>query len=131
MNEPALRPIFLLVSIFNLAFAGAVLAGALLRETPMFWQNAGGFPIWLRGLVLIAFYPGLLLSLVLTAGGILLLLKSLRAGARAGFGSWVLWLLQAALLLAALAVMGWNNISNLIEGAPLHQHQQVRVIGQH
>ena len=124
MNEPALRPIFLLVSIFNLALAGAVLAGALLRETPLFWQNAGGFPIWLRGLVLIGFYPGLLLSLALTAGEIMLLLKSWRAGSPAGIGPWILWFLQAALLLAALAVMGWNNINNLIEDAPLHQHQQ-------
>jgi hypothetical protein len=122
MKEPTPWPAFLLVSLFNVALASAVLAGALLRETPLFWQNAGGFPIWLRGLVLIGFYPGLLLSLALTVGGIMFLFKSWRAGSPAGIGPWILWFLQVALLLVALALMSWNNINNVIENAPLHQH---------
>jgi hypothetical protein len=28
-----------------------------LRETPLFWRNDGGYPVWLRALVLHGFYP--------------------------------------------------------------------------
>lgn len=33
-----------------------------LRETPAFWTNAGGYPVWLRDLVLLSYYPLLLAS---------------------------------------------------------------------
>ena len=52
----------------RLALALVALAGGMplliwfswLRETPAFWTNAGGYPVWLRELVLLAYYPFLL-----------------------------------------------------------------------
>jgi len=45
-----------------------------LREEKVFWLNEGGYPIWLRELVLATFYPLLLIDvIVLLLGGILLL----------------------------------------------------------
>lgn len=35
----------------------ALLCFYWLRETPIFWTNAGGYPIWLRDLVRDAFLP--------------------------------------------------------------------------
>jgi len=112
----------LLAVILNMILGLATLCGAILRETPLFWKNSGGFPIWLRETVQVFFYPGLALSLLLTAWVTMLLFKSAQRGNRLGAGFWLSWLLQIALILGALTIMSWNNISNLMEDAPLHQH---------
>ena len=38
-----------------------------LRETPIFWRNVGGYPVWFREVVLEAYYPvfGLNVALML------------------------------------------------------------------
>ena len=36
-----------------------LLSAAILRETSLFWRNAGGYPVWLRDVIYILFYPGL------------------------------------------------------------------------
>lgn len=36
---------------------------SVLREMELFWRNDGGYPIWLRDLVLVAFYPILMIDL--------------------------------------------------------------------
>ena len=47
--------------IFATLLLGALVAVfAHLREMPVFWQNRGGYPIWLRHFVLISYYPLLL-----------------------------------------------------------------------
>jgi hypothetical protein len=40
-----------------LALAGLTLVAAWLRETPLFWRNAGGYPLWVRAAVRAGFLP--------------------------------------------------------------------------
>jgi len=96
--------------------------GAWLRETPLFWQNAGGYPVWLRDAVFSLFYPWYALSLL-------------------GLVFWQCLMLEAALrtrwtvvpcILCTLFYWGIfcgincvilsNNIVNLINGRSLHYH---------
>lgn len=114
----------MLGSVFNLALACGLLAMAVLRETPQFWLNAGGYPVWLRALVQMVFYPGLAVSLFLTAGVTMSVFRAGRAGQRVGAGFWLLWLAQMSLFLAALTIMGWNNVHNLFDNEPLHYHEE-------
>jgi hypothetical protein len=45
-----------------------------LRETPVFWMNEGGYPVWLREVVLVAFYPLMAINvLVLLVYGVLIM----------------------------------------------------------
>lgn len=106
----------------NLMLGVALLCAALLRETPMFWRNAGGFPIWLRESVLVVFWPAVA---AMAAGGFvsIWLMFSVFVGTRllkpAGAAVTLLWLLWLAVVLIAL----WNNLSNLLSGAPFHEHR--------
>ncbi len=64
-----------LIPLGRLALALVALVGGMpalvwlsfLRETDSFWTNHGGYPVWLRELVLYAYYPLLLASLGGTA----------------------------------------------------------------
>lgn len=50
------------------AGASVVLIGlALLKEEPLFWRNAGGWPVWFRECVRMTFHPLILLHGVLLA----------------------------------------------------------------
>ena len=40
----------------------------VLRETPSFWTNAGGYPVWMRDTARDVFYPLLFLSVANLAG---------------------------------------------------------------
>ena len=50
-------------ALFAAVSAGVLLVFTLLRETLIFWQNAGGYPLLLRDLVLYGFYPIILFCL--------------------------------------------------------------------
>ncbi|GAA5481383.1 hypothetical protein Hsar01_00592 [Haloferula sargassicola] len=97
-------------------------AGIVLKEQPLFWRNIGGYPVWLRDLVRIFFWPWL---------GICV----------AGLGSWSAWILgataqrgrgfAAATWAAAgfwttfgclMVYMTWNNLGNVIDGREWHYH---------
>ncbi len=105
----------------SLVFATLVFGMAWLKETPIFWRNVGGYPLWLRELVLEGFYPSLvmltILLLLITVSfltrpskGLLCLVESFFT-----ISTWVVFL-------SAGAVVVTNNVSNLIEGRPLHAH---------
>ena len=49
---------------------------AWLREVPIFWRNEGGYPIWLREVVLEFYYPLMALNLLVVLAYGLLLLSS-------------------------------------------------------
>lgn len=110
-----LPPLSVMLSLPLLCFAW-------MREDPFFWQNAGGYPIWLRTVVLFAFHPLLALNL-----SILLALTCvfIRRPASTVQVRWIqagvlaaLWLLVVIAVLIAAA----NNITNIIAGRPLHSH---------
>jgi hypothetical protein len=92
---------------------------AVMREQPLFWRNAGGWPIWLRDLVAVSFYPLLGLELLL-----LLLFSSACLRDRRTTQSSAIFTLPLlwGLLFLVLAVLAANNLDNLLSGRPLHWH---------
>jgi hypothetical protein len=54
--------------LLNFLLLALLLVFAWLRELPLFWMNAGHWPVWLRELVGLTFYPLLLLELSLLIG---------------------------------------------------------------
>jgi hypothetical protein len=108
---------------FNGAAGLALLVSSVLREDPLFWRNAGGYPVFVRHMVYYLHYPLLLLVFAGTLAASLLALQFFAltrgaTGARLLLACGFQWLLFAA----ALTIMLWNNIVNLLNGHPLHYH---------
>lgn len=102
--------------------AGMLLPFVWLREMPHFWTNAGGYPIWLRDLVLVAYYPLLTIYVALLALlSWLLVSRPSRSVGLFCVEAAVLGLLWLVVALVAILMLA-NNITNLIEGRPLHAH---------
>lgn len=103
-------------------FGLLVLIGATLKETPIFWRNAGGYPEELRALLLAAFYPGYFLYFLWLTFVTLAAWRLMRVFKQAGtvllLASGVNWLLLAA----ATTIVIWNNVENLLQGLPFHYH---------
>lgn len=55
------------VPVAALLLAIVTVTGAWLRELPLFWRNAGGYPIWLRDAVRDGFAPLAMLGLAACA----------------------------------------------------------------
>ena len=105
----------------SLGFSALIFGMAWLKETPIFWRNVGGYPLWLRELVLEGFYPSVILLLILLllttisfltrpSKGICCLVETFFA-----ISTWVVFM-------GAGAVVVTNNVANLLEGRPLHAH---------
>jgi CBS domain containing-hemolysin-like protein len=103
-------------------FGLAVLAGAWLRETPSFWRNAGGYPVALRHLVLVGFYPALVIYFFSLIFGSVVGWQLLRARHRSGGILLLACALNWLLFFAITAVVLWNNVDNIMNGRPLHYH---------
>jgi len=97
-----------------------LLIGAALKEDPVFFRNEGGYPIWLRELVLVGFYPFLGASLAMCVAVTLLSFRMARRPVR--WGLWGTPLLLWTMLLGAVVLVAWNNVENLLNGRPLHYH---------
>jgi len=91
-----------------------------LRESHSFWLNSGGYPILLRDIVLMFYYPLLALStigvVVLTIGASLTLRMPIIFICFEGLVIIACW----ALLIGSMTVSFSNNFKNLLEGRPLH-----------
>ena len=111
------------VLFFNGLLGLLLLMSSVLRETPDFWRNYGGYPVLLRSLVFYLHYPLWLLVLVVTTGVTIMALRFF-AGNRGAGGGRMLFLcaLQWLLFTCATTIMAWNNVENLINGHPLHYH---------
>lgn len=117
------RPVLWLGTV---AVGGVLLAVnsvfTMLKETPSFWHNAGGYPVGLRDLVLVAYYPLLGLNLLIGVGVGALVASEYRV---VGRGAW--WALAVGALMWATLVLnvGWlvaNNVENVLIGRELHYH---------
>ena len=112
----------LFLGVLLTLFGLLVLIGAALKETPVFWLNAGGYPEELRALLLVAFYPGYFLYLLwlifvtFTAWRLICAFK--KVGILLLLASGVNWLMLAA----ATTIVIWNNVENLLQGLPFHYH---------
>jgi hypothetical protein len=111
-------------AVVNFVFLSVLGLLALLREQPLFWTNAGGWPIWLRDFVGISFYPLLVLELMLlmTFSALCARCLSTRCSSRcpAVLTLSVLWVL----LFCVVAVLVANNLDNLLSGRPVHWHAE-------
>jgi hypothetical protein len=114
-----LRPLLYAAAIL---MAGLLLPFVWLREAPHFWTNAGGYPLWLRDLVMVAFYP-----LLFVYVGLLAVLSWLWIFRPSRFArlfcveALVLALMWLVVVLVAMLMLA-NNISNILDGRPLHSH---------
>ena len=101
--------------------AGLLLfASTVLRETPEFWRNSGGYPVFLRNLVRFGDYPLLVLVFGGTAAGTLLAWRFLSSHRGIASGLLLFSALQWVLFVIILVIMLWNNVDNLLHGRPLH-----------
>ena len=113
----------LAVVFINLALLSLLGIFSWLREQPLFWRNIGGWPIWLRDLVWLLFYPVLLLEiaflLTLTAAAARCVNLRCPYQGLALVSLVLLW----SLWLVIMLIVVWNNLENLVYGRPLHWHE--------
>lgn len=95
------------------------LAATILRETPMFWRNEGGYPVGLRALVLDAYYPATAALVFVCLVGIASVVRRAQRMSRACV---IAWFVLVGCLGLGLAMAGANNVVNLLEGRPVHYH---------
>lgn len=94
---------------------------AMLRECGEFWRNSGGWPVLLRELVLIGFYPGLFIdicSLLVFTGLVMARRKPGELGSLERSACFFLW----AWFILVIMYVGANNVTNLVLNRPLHWH---------
>ena len=118
--------VLLAVSLGALLTGAILLAMSGLRESQLFWRNAGGYPVWLREVVHYAFYPLLIGNMLLAIWASWLALRYVRTG-RPARGALTLLALVWLLVCAVLVTVITNNVDNLLQERPLHWHdEQVR-----
>ena len=112
---------FIVAGLLTL-FGLLVLMGATLKETPLFWLNAGGYPEEVRSLLLVAFYPAYFIYIFLLTFATFLSWRLMYISKHAGtlllLASGVNWLLLAI----STTIVVWNNVENLLQGLPFHYH---------
>lgn len=116
-----LRP---LLHVVALLLAGILLPFVWLREDPSFWTYAGGYPVWLRQAVLVGFYPLLLAQMSLLAFLSWQMLRRPLRHARLCCVEMLLVVLHWGVLAVVVLMMVANNLANLIDGRPLHDHSR-------
>lgn len=98
----------------------ALFAMALLREEPLFWRNAGGYPVLLREVVFWSFYPLLGIEVLLLGWLATTLCRGGRAMGRTFRPVCLLTGVEGLVVAAAVVVAVENNLVNWVEGRPLH-----------
>lgn len=106
----------------NFPMGVVLFCASFLRESELFWRSEGGWPIWLRNLVEMAFYPlfvVLLGSVTLSVGWIVI---GAPTRSRLGLLVWCILGGQILLMIGIIAVVLFNNVANLFSGRPIHSH---------
>jgi len=107
--------------VANGAFLLALSGLALLKEDPLFWRNAGGWPVWFRLFVKITFYPLLALEtagLIWFSACVFWYECAPPIRRNLGWAAGAFWLWTGIVV----AVVASNNIANLFAGRGLHWH---------
>lgn len=117
------NPAAFIASLIALVMTGAILVLTLLKETPIFWRNEGGYAIWFRNWMEVSYYPVLFLVMSVcictTAGEVRHAIKG-----RFSSSHWLHLGVTWILLAASISLLVANNLSNLLHGNPLHWHPQ-------
>ena len=119
LSRPLVATLLLLGNTF---LAGLLIWAARLRETPLFWRNAGGYSEGLRDWVKIGFPVLYGVDLILVALAFFVVLRAARVAPRLARVGLTFALIQALLLLFAAGLAVQNNLQNIWEGRPLHWH---------
>jgi hypothetical protein len=117
MNHPGWLPWALLPP------TGVWLGITVLRESSMFWRNAGGYPVALRALVLETYYPATGVLLLVFVVGTIRAFAGARTTSRFSVVGWRILTLTVGF---GLAIASANNVANLMDGRPLHYHPEPR-----
>lgn len=122
-SDDVARPLVATVLLLgNTLLAGLLIWAARLRETPLFWRNAGGYSEGLRDWVKIGFPVLYGVDLLLVALAFFVVLRAARVTPRLARLGLCLALIQALLLMFAAGLAVENNLRNIWEGRPLHWH---------
>lgn len=111
-----------LPAILAIVSGSFLLIFTVLREMQLFWRNAGGYPFWLRDLVLNGFHPLLIFCFGSLVCAVWKLLTHRTRSPRSVFAQSAMVLMGTLLLTMSLTMAVTNNVINLIEGRPLHSH---------
>jgi hypothetical protein len=96
---------------------------AVLRENQLFWTNAGGYPVWLRDLVLVTYLPLLAGTVSLLCGLSMACFAKIGGGLRFFAVESLLIFLAWGILTTSGYIAFENNVRNLINSVPIHSHQ--------
>jgi hypothetical protein len=115
-------PLLIAGAAVNFLFLIVLMAFSYLREEPIFWTNAGDWPVWLREMVQSSYYPLMFLEFLLLTvfSGVSIQLLSTRA--QSASLSVILLPILWGLLFVVIANSIANNLDNLWNGRPLHWH---------
>lgn len=95
---------------------------AVLRESRVFWTHAGSYPLWLRDLVLWSHMPLLLGTVGLLSGLSLACFLIIVKRRRPFVVEPLLVLLGWGLVTTSACISFQNNVRNIINGTPIHNH---------
>ncbi len=127
-TRPRIGIELLLASVGLFALGLLLIWFATLRENPVFWTYAGGYPIWLRELVLRTYWVLFLLD------SMCLIVLSLVCGLRicGPLRGVVFPTVMLAACWGLVAVSGAiavkNNVLHFINGDPRHAHRNTRLL---
>ena len=92
----------------------------VLKETPLFWRDLGGYPTALRELVLIFYYPLLGMNLILCATLTALIAYDYHLRARPSWWAVALALMLWSILFLNAGLLVANNVENVLSGRDVH-----------
>jgi hypothetical protein len=122
-SDEVARPLVAtLLLLANTFLAGLLIWAARLRETPLFWRNAGGYSEGLRDWIKIGFPVLYSVDFLLVLLAFFVVLRAARVTPRLARLGLCLALIQASLLMFAAGLAVENNLRNIWEGRPLHWH---------
>ncbi|MFT4900756.1 MAG: hypothetical protein ACI81V_000022 [Lentimonas sp.] len=91
------------------------------KESELFWLDLGGYADWQREALRTLYYPYLLFTLsatlILSWSAVCAFFRTFRLRR-----VWALLVLCWALFLGAIGLLFANNLTNFIEGRPVHYH---------
>lgn len=90
-------------AVVHTGVSGVLLGFAVLKEEPMFWRNAGGWPPWFREVVRFSFHPLMVIQIVVLIAFTIRLLRNRRFGIEIAGMLLFLWVLASAPLIFSVA----------------------------
>ena len=90
-------------AVVHTGISGILIGFAELKEEPMFWRNAGGWPPWFRKMVRFTFHPVMVLQFVVLVAFTIRLLRNRRIRIEVISMLLFFWLLASAPLILSVA----------------------------